>query len=174
MGARPSPALPPAVRPTPCLYFRRGSVRSHPLHSVPRCLLGLGGRLFWLRGRTSLPPRGGGRPPPLCIAFKFHCLANHGYIWDFHPTSNQAGPDPAPPIEGLIATGGVVSSASKATSIKLLGGTSITFTTQSLSLIGSAMISARSPSTPFLSELKVPKSDIGRHGCHALEVVVHS
>ena len=45
---------------------------------------------------------------PIQQGFKFHCLAGHGYIWDFHPTSNQTGPDPAPPIEGPTATGAVV------------------------------------------------------------------
>lgn len=28
---------------------------------------------------------------PIERGFKFHCLADHGYIWDFLPTSNQAG-----------------------------------------------------------------------------------
>ena len=45
---------------------------------------------------------------PIQQGFKFHYLADHGYIWDFHLTSNQAGPDPVPPIEGLTATGAVV------------------------------------------------------------------
>jgi hypothetical protein len=31
---------------------------------------------------------------PIEQGFKFHCLADHGYVWDFVPTSNQAGPDP--------------------------------------------------------------------------------
>jgi len=31
---------------------------------------------------------------PIEKAFKFHCLADHGYICDFHPISNQAGFDP--------------------------------------------------------------------------------
>ena len=38
---------------------------------------------------------------PIQQGFKFHCLADQGYIWDFHPTSNQAGPDPIPPIDGV-------------------------------------------------------------------------
>ena len=45
---------------------------------------------------------------PIELGFKFHCLADHGYIWDFHPTSNQAGPDPVPAIEHLTATGEIV------------------------------------------------------------------
>ena len=40
--------------------------------------------------------------------FKFHCLADHDYIWDFHPTSNHFGPDPVPAVDGLTATGEVV------------------------------------------------------------------
>jgi hypothetical protein len=45
---------------------------------------------------------------PIEQGFKFHCLADHGYVWDFVPTSNQAGPDPIPAIAGLTATGSVV------------------------------------------------------------------
>lgn len=45
---------------------------------------------------------------PIEHGFKFHCLADHGYIWDFHRTSNQVGPDPVPTIEGLTPTGEVV------------------------------------------------------------------
>ena len=26
--------------------------------------------------------------------YKIHCLADHGYVWDFHMTSNAEGPDP--------------------------------------------------------------------------------
>jgi hypothetical protein len=40
--------------------------------------------------------------------FKFHVVAEYGYVWDFHPMSNQVGPDPVPSIEGLTATGQVV------------------------------------------------------------------
>ena len=45
---------------------------------------------------------------PIEQGFKFHCLADHGYIWDFLPTSNQAGPDPVPSIEGITPTGEIV------------------------------------------------------------------
>jgi len=45
---------------------------------------------------------------PIEQGFKFHCLADHGYIWDFLPTSNQAGPDPVPSIEGITLTGEIV------------------------------------------------------------------
>jgi len=45
---------------------------------------------------------------PIEQGFKFHCLADHGYIWDFHPTSNQAGTDPVRSTDGLTATGDVV------------------------------------------------------------------
>jgi hypothetical protein len=50
----------------------------------------------------------GTHPKPIEHGFKFHCLADHGYVYDFHPTSNQAGPDPVPPVEGLTPTGEVV------------------------------------------------------------------
>jgi hypothetical protein len=45
---------------------------------------------------------------PIERGYKFHCLADHGYVWDFHPTSNQCGPDPVPTIDGLTLTGQVV------------------------------------------------------------------
>lgn len=45
---------------------------------------------------------------PIDKEFEFHCLADHEYIWDFHPTSNQVRPDPIPPIEVLTPTGDVV------------------------------------------------------------------
>ena len=45
---------------------------------------------------------------PIEQGFKFHCLADHGYMWDFLPTPNQAGPDPVPSIEGLSDTGSIV------------------------------------------------------------------
>lgn len=31
---------------------------------------------------------------PIPQGFKFHCLADHGYVYDFHPTSNKSGADP--------------------------------------------------------------------------------
>jgi hypothetical protein len=45
---------------------------------------------------------------PIEQGFKFHVVAEHRYEWNFHPTSNQVGPDPVPSIEGLTATGQVV------------------------------------------------------------------
>ena len=45
---------------------------------------------------------------PIELGFKFNCLADHGYIWDFHPTSNQACSDPVPVIQQLTATGEIV------------------------------------------------------------------
>jgi len=45
---------------------------------------------------------------PIELGFKFYCQAYHGYIWDFHPTSNQAGPDPVPVIQNITATGEIV------------------------------------------------------------------
>ena len=47
-------------------------------------------------------------PKPIEQGFKFHCLADHSFICNFHPTSNQAGPDPVPSTNGLTATGEVV------------------------------------------------------------------
>lgn len=31
---------------------------------------------------------------PITKRIKFHVAADHGYIFDFHPTSNKSGPDP--------------------------------------------------------------------------------
>ena len=31
---------------------------------------------------------------PIDEGYKIHCLADHGYVWDFHMTSNAEGPDP--------------------------------------------------------------------------------
>ena len=45
---------------------------------------------------------------PIGQGFKFRCLADHGYIWDSHPTSNHSGPDPVPAFDDLTATGEVV------------------------------------------------------------------
>jgi hypothetical protein len=45
---------------------------------------------------------------PIEQGFKFHCLADHGYVWDFLPTSNQAGLDSVDAVEGLTSTGEVV------------------------------------------------------------------
>ena len=45
---------------------------------------------------------------PIEQGFKFHCLGDHGYIWDFHPTSNRSGLDPVRHIPGLTSTGDIV------------------------------------------------------------------
>ena len=45
---------------------------------------------------------------PIGQGFKFHSLADHRYIWVFHPTTKHSGPDPVPPVDGLTATGEVV------------------------------------------------------------------
>ena len=48
---------------------------------------------------------------PISEGLKFHCAADHGFIFDFHPTSEKHGPDPiAQDImeEGLNNTSSVV------------------------------------------------------------------
>ena len=45
---------------------------------------------------------------PIEQGFKFHCLADYGYIWDFHPTSGRAGFDYVPTVNGLTPTGEIV------------------------------------------------------------------
>ena len=65
----PSPHLPP--EPASCLLLRglpggRLVLRLH-LHLTCRSILGSGWWIFWLRSLASLPPLGGGGPPPLCL-----------------------------------------------------------------------------------------------------------
>ena len=114
---------------------------------------------------------------PIQQGFKFHCLADHGYIWDFHPTSNQADPDPIPPIEGLTATGAVVYHLlqklprSRYWIVELdKFYTSVGRLCHDLKIGGCS--TARPSSALFPSELNVPKSDIGKHDYHALKVAV--
>jgi len=42
---------------------------------------------------------------PIEQGCKFHAVAEHGHIRDFHQTSKQVVPDPVPSLEGLTATG---------------------------------------------------------------------
>ena len=41
---------------------------------------------------------------PIELGFKFHCLANRGYIIDFVPTSNTSKLDPVPSVPGFSPT----------------------------------------------------------------------
>lgn len=48
---------------------------------------------------------------PIPQGLKFHCAADHGYVFDFHPTSNKSGPDPfssATIDEGMNDTSSIV------------------------------------------------------------------
>ena len=85
-----------------------------------------------------------------CGGLKFHCLADHGYIWDFYPTSNQAGPDSAPPFQGLTPTGSMIPSASKDQGTGW--SASITLTPRSLCCaVISRVVAVEQPDPPRLS-----------------------
>ena len=116
---------------------------------------------------------------PIEQGFKFHCLADHGYIWDFHPTSNQAGPDRVPTVNGLTPTGElvyhllsklplsrywVVYLGNFYTSLPLLGRIRHDFK------IG-ACGTARPNSVGFPVELKIPKQDVNKHEYHSLKAM---
>jgi hypothetical protein len=105
---------------------------------------------------------------PIKQGFKFHFLADYGYIWNFHPTSNQAGPDPVPSTDSLTATGGVVYDLlrklpSTMYFIVYLDNFYIT-----VSLLGrlchdlhmGACGTARPSSAGYLPELKIAKQDV--------------
>ena len=95
-------------------------------------------------------------------------------------TSIQAGPDPVPPIEGLTATGAVLYDMLQKLPrsrywIVYLDNFYISVPLLSrlrhdLKIGGCG--TARPSSALFPSELKVPKSDIGKHDYHALKVAV--
>ena len=116
---------------------------------------------------------------PIEQGFKFHCLADHGYIWDFHLTSNQAGPDRVPAVNGLTPTGEVVYYLSKLplsrywvvcldnfyTSLPLLGRIRHDFK------IG-ACGTARPNFVGFPVELKIPKQDVNKHKYHSLKMMM--
>ena len=115
---------------------------------------------------------------PIEQGFKFHCLADHGYIWDFHLTSNQAGPDRVPAVNGLTPTGEVVYYLSKLplsrywvvyldnfyTSLPVLRRIRHDFK------IG-ACGTARPNSVGFPVELKIPKQDVNKHKYHSLKMM---
>ena len=129
-----------------------------------------------MRGTYKMPSK------PIQQVFKFHCLADHGYIWDFHPTpiANQAGPDLVRPIEGLTATGAaayhllqklprsrywIVYLDNLYTSVPLLGNLR-----HDLKIGGCG--TARPSSALFPSEREVPTLDLGKHDYYALKVTV--
>jgi len=116
---------------------------------------------------------------PIEQGFKFHCLADHGYIWDFHPTSHQACPDPVVSTDGLTATGEVVYHLvwkvpstmyfilyldNFYTTVPLLGRLCH-------DLHMGACGTAHPSSAGFPPELKIPKQDIGKYEYHALNVL---
>jgi hypothetical protein len=121
---------------------------------------------------------------PIKRGYTFHCLADHGYVWDFHPTSNQCGPDPVPSIEGLTATGAVVyhlcSKLPRSrywvvyldnlyTSVPLLARLRHDFKTGGCG-------TSRPSTAGFPTELKIPTSDVGKHEYHSSKkkVLLHS
>ena len=109
--------------------------------------------------------------------FKFHCLADHGYMWDFFPTSNQAGPDTVPAIGGLSVTGSVVYHLLDTllhihscvvyldnfyASLPLLAKLRQTL---KIGVCGTVRLS----SAGFSVDLKIPKKDISKYDYHSVQ-----
>jgi len=116
---------------------------------------------------------------PIEQEFKCHCLADHGYIWDFYSASNQAGPAPVPSTDGLTATGDIVYHL-----LRKLSGTMYWVLYQdnfytTVSLLGrlrhdlhmGACGTAHPSSAEFPPELQIPKKDVGKYEYHALKVL---
>ena len=114
---------------------------------------------------------------PIEQGFKFHCLTDHRYMWDFLSTSNQAGPDPVPAIEGPSATGLVVYHLLNTlpctlywvvyldnfyTSLLLLAKLR-----QTLKIGGCGTV--RPSSAGFPVDLKIPKKDISKLDYHSVQ-----
>ena len=104
---------------------------------------------------------------PIEQGFKFHCLADHGYVWDFHPTSNQVGPDRVPTVNGLTSTGEVVYHLLSKLSLSRYWVVYLDNLYTSLPLLGrirhdfkiGACGTARPNSVGFPVELRIPKQD---------------
>jgi hypothetical protein len=116
---------------------------------------------------------------PIKQGFKFHCLADHGYIWDFHPTSNQAGSDLVPSTDGLTARGEIVYHLLRKLPSTMYFIVYLENLYTTVPLLGrlrhdlhmGASRTARPSSTGFPPELKIPKHDIGKYEYHALKVL---
>jgi len=116
---------------------------------------------------------------PIEQGFTFHCLADHGYTWDFHPTSNHAGPDPVPSTDGLTATGEVVYHLLRKLPSTMYFIVYLDNYYTTVPLLGrlrhdlhmGACGTARPSSAGFPPQLKIPKQDIGKYEYHALKVL---
>ena len=114
---------------------------------------------------------------PIEHGFMFHVAADHGYVWDIHPTSNKEGPDPVLHIDGLTATGEVVYHLlGKLPNSKYWIVYLANFNT-SLPLLGrlrhmGGRGTARPNSAGFPPELKIPKQEVKKHEYHSLKTMV--
>jgi hypothetical protein len=116
---------------------------------------------------------------PIEQGFKFHCLADHGYIWDFHSISNEADPDPVPSTDGLTATGEVVYHLLRKLPSTMYFIVYLDNFYTTVPLLGrlrhdlhmGACGTARPSSAGFPPELKISKQDIGKYEYHALKVL---
>lgn len=115
---------------------------------------------------------------PITQGFTLYCLADHCYICDIHPTSNQASPNPVPSTNDLAATGEVVYHL-----LQMLPSTMYwivylddIYTTIPVlwrlyhDLHMGACGTAYHSSCEFPPELKIPKQDVGQYEYHALKV----
>jgi len=116
---------------------------------------------------------------PIEQGFMFHHLADYGYIWNFHPTSNKAGPDPVPSTDGLTATGEVVYHLLRKLPSTMYFIVYLDNFNTTVPLLGrlrhdlhmGACGTVRPSSAGFPPELKILKQDIGKYEYHALKVL---
>jgi hypothetical protein len=117
---------------------------------------------------------------PIEQGFKFHCLADAGYLYDFLPTSNKEGLDPVPTIPGLTPTGcAVYHLVHQLQRSKYWALYTDNFYT-TLALYGrlrhdfkvGACGTARPSSTGFPTELKVPKQQVSNYDYHSTKPMV--
>jgi hypothetical protein len=127
----------------------------------------------WSPHRYKMPSK------PIEQGIKFHCLADHGYIWDFHPTSNQAGTDPVPSTDGSTATRKVVYHLLPKLPSTMYFIVYLDNLYTTVPLLGrlhhdlhmGACGTACPSSAGFPPELKIPKQAIGKYEYHALNVL---
>ena len=113
---------------------------------------------------------------PISEGLKFHCAADHGFIFDFHPTSQKHGPDPiAQDImeEGLSNTSSLVLEMISRLPKHLAFNLYLDNYYTSLPLLSSlrkkgvgACGTARTSSKMFPPELVVPKNKSSQLGYH--------
>jgi hypothetical protein len=116
---------------------------------------------------------------PIEQGFKFHFLPDHGFIWDIHPASTEAGPCPVPSTDGLNATEEVVYHLLQKHPSTMYVIVYLDNFYSTVSLLGrlrhdlhmGACGTARTSSAGCPPELNILKQDIGKCEYHALKVL---